>query len=55
MATVAPESAMAGLDPMFQPEWFLDGEQLALLEPGPGEIGGDDQRHPRQQRKQERA
>ena len=32
MATVAPESAMAGLDPMFQPEWFLDGEQLALLE-----------------------
>jgi alkylation response protein AidB-like acyl-CoA dehydrogenase len=32
MATVAPESAMAGLDPMFQPEWFLNDEQLALLE-----------------------
>jgi len=32
MATVAPESAMAGLDPMFQPEWFLNDEQLQLLE-----------------------
>ena len=30
MATVA-ESAMNGLDPMFQPEWFFNDEQLALL------------------------
>src|SRR5438045_8755989 len=32
MATVAPESAMAGLDPMFQPDWFFTDEQLRLLE-----------------------
>src|ERR671939_1174528 len=32
MATVAPESAMAGLDPMFQPDWYFDDEQLQLLE-----------------------
>ena len=32
MATVAPESAMSGLDPMFDPDWFLDDEQKALLE-----------------------
>ena len=32
MATVAPESAMDGLDPMFNPEWFLTEEQLGLLE-----------------------
>src|ERR1700745_3925480 len=32
MATVAPESAMAGLDPMFQPDWFFTSEQLELLE-----------------------
>jgi alkylation response protein AidB-like acyl-CoA dehydrogenase len=31
MATVT-ESAMNGLDPMFQPDWYLDDEQLALLE-----------------------
>ena len=31
MATVA-ESAMNGLDPMFQPDWFLTPEQVALLE-----------------------
>ncbi len=31
MATVA-ESAMNGLDPMFQPDWYLDDEQLKLLE-----------------------
>ena len=27
MATVAPESAMSGLDPMFEPDWYLDDEQ----------------------------
>jgi alkylation response protein AidB-like acyl-CoA dehydrogenase len=32
MATVAAESAMAGLDPMFQPDWFFTDEQLRLLE-----------------------
>src|SRR4029078_8097220 len=32
MTTVAPESAMSGLDPMFDPDWFLDDEQKALLE-----------------------
>src|SRR6476659_10670105 len=32
MATVAPESAMSGLDPMFDPDWFLDDEQKAPLE-----------------------
>src|ERR671935_202863 len=32
MATVAPESAMNGLDTMFNPEWFLTEEQLGLLE-----------------------
>ena len=32
MATVAPESAMNGLDPMFNPEWFFTSEQLGLLE-----------------------
>src|SRR6476469_5954892 len=32
MATVAPESAMAGLDPMFQTDWFFTDEQLRLLE-----------------------
>ena len=32
MATVAPESAMNGLDPMFNPEWYLTEEQLGLLE-----------------------
>ena len=32
MATVAPESAMNGLDPMFNPDWFLTDEQLGLLE-----------------------
>src|SRR5262249_57860505 len=31
MATVAAESAMAGLDPMFQPDWFFTDEQLRLL------------------------
>jgi alkylation response protein AidB-like acyl-CoA dehydrogenase len=31
MATVA-ESAMNGLDPMFQPDWFLTDEQRGLLE-----------------------
>jgi alkylation response protein AidB-like acyl-CoA dehydrogenase len=31
MATVT-ESAMNGLDPMFQPDWYLDDEQLKLLE-----------------------
>ncbi|MFI5043067.1 MAG: acyl-CoA dehydrogenase family protein, partial [Acidimicrobiales bacterium] len=32
MATVAPESAMNGLDPMFNPDWFFTSEQLGLLE-----------------------
>src|SRR5436305_3389606 len=32
MATVAPASAMNGLDPMFNPDWFLTEEQLGLLE-----------------------
>ena len=32
MATLAPESAMNGLDPMFNPEWYLTDEQLGLLE-----------------------
>jgi alkylation response protein AidB-like acyl-CoA dehydrogenase len=32
MATVAPQSAMDGLDPMFNPEWFFTSEQLELLE-----------------------
>ena len=32
METVAPESAMNGLDPMFNPEWYLTEEQLGLLE-----------------------
>ena len=31
MATVA-ESAMNGLDPMFQPDWYLTEEQRGLLE-----------------------
>src|ERR1700753_2863181 len=31
MATVAPESAMAGLDPMFQPDWFFTEEQIRPL------------------------
>ena len=32
MATVVPDSAMNGLDPMFDPEWYLTEEQRGLLE-----------------------
>ena len=32
MATVVPDSAMNGLDPMFNPEWYLAEEQLERVE-----------------------
>ena len=42
MATVAPESAMAGLDPMFHPDWFLTDEQLRAARAAEGDLRGDD-------------